>query len=123
MDANNFRADLLAHFDEFQSTLATDRGDWIVKGSILLHEKWHIASDRPGSGNTKNIGSARNIQALVEGNGPFALHGPEVFDDYRMNYLTEDMAQAIGSDVPYRNLEEYWQWRDRVALKSKRKRK
>ncbi len=90
--------------------------------TFLLQEKWRIASDRPGSGNTKNIGSARDIQALVSGNGPFASHGREVFDDYWMNYLTDDMARAIDSDVPYRNLEEYWKWRGRVARRSKRKR-
>jgi hypothetical protein len=84
--------------------------------TFLLQEKWRIASDRPGSGNTKNIGSARDVQVLVEGNGPFAPHGFEVFDDYWMNYLTEDMARAIDSDVPYHNLQEYWKWRNRVAL-------
>lgn len=83
--------------------------------TLLLHEKWRIANDRPGSGNTKNIGSVRNVEALVEGKGPFASYGEEVFDDYWMNYLTEDMARAIDSAVPYRNLEEYWEWRDRYT--------
>jgi len=78
---------------------------------FILQEKWRIASDRPGSGNTKNIGSATNIQALLTGNGPFAAYGPKVFDDYWMNYLTKDMARAIDSDVPYRNLEGYCKWR------------
>lgn len=82
--------------------------------TFLLQKKWRIAGERPGSGNTKNIGSVRNIQALVEGNGPFASYGEEVFDDYWMNYLTEDMARAIDSDVPYRNLEEYKKWRNRA---------
>jgi Restriction endonuclease EcoRV len=90
--------------------------------TFLLQEKWRIASDRPGSGNTKNIGSVRDIQSLVEGSGPFASYGQEVFDDYWMNYLTDDMARAIDSDVPYRNLQEYWKWRGRVARKGKRKR-
>jgi len=81
----------------------------------LLQEKWRIANDRPGSGNTKNIGSVRKIEALIEGKGPFAPYGEEVFDDYWMNYLTNDMALAIDSAVPYRNLEEYWEWRDRVG--------
>jgi len=30
-----------------------------------------------------------------------------------MNYLTPDMARAIDSEVPYRNLAEYWRWRQR----------
>ncbi len=84
--------------------------------TLLLQEKWRIASDRPGSGNTRNVGSVRNIEALVEGKGPFAQYGEEIFDDYWMNYLTPDMARAIDSVVPYRNLKEYWEWRNRVGL-------
>ena len=34
-----------------------------------------------------------------------------------MNYLTKDMAQAIDSNIPYRNLEEYWEWRNRAPRK------
>ena len=103
--------------DDLQSIVS------VVKDfTFLLQEKRRIASDRPGSGNTKNIGSARDIQALVEGNGPFASHGQQVFDDYWMNYLTEDMARAIDSDVPYHNLAEYWKWRDRGARKGRRQR-
>jgi hypothetical protein len=85
--------------------------------SFLLQEKWRLAGERPGSGNTKNIGSVRTIDALVEGNGPFTSKGESVFDDYWMNYLTEDMARAIDSEVPYRNLEEYWKWRNRSRRK------
>ena len=85
---------------------------------FLLQEKWRIAGAHPGSGNTKNIGSVTNIETLVEGKGPFAVHGQEMFDDYWMNYLTEDMARAIDSDVPYQNLKEYWRWRDRVKRRS-----
>ena len=81
---------------------------------FLLQEKWRIASTRPGSGNTKNIGSVTGLQALIEGKGSFASHGKEVFDDYWMNYLTEDMARVIDSKVPYQNLEQYWKWRNRV---------
>ncbi|HUT52922.1 MAG TPA: type II restriction endonuclease [bacterium] len=80
---------------------------------FLLQEKWRIASDRPGSGNTKNIGSIRNIKGLIEGKGVFAPHGEKVFDDYWMNYLTADMAKAIDSKVPYHNLSEYMKWRKR----------
>ncbi len=82
--------------------------------TFLLQEKWRIAGERPGSGNTKNIGSVREIQALIDGSGPFASYSEEIFDDYWMNYLTEDMARAIDSAVPYRNLEEYWKWCKRL---------
>ncbi len=82
---------------------------------FLLQEKWRIASDKPGSGNTKNIGSVRDMEALLSGAGPFAPYGQEIFDDYWMNYLTKDMAQAIDlEEPPYRNLDEYWAWRERA---------
>ena len=80
---------------------------------FLLHEKWKLASDRPGSGNTKNIGSVNHINDLVNGNGAFAEAGEHVFDDYWMNYLTADMARAIDSTVPYTNLKTYRAWRSR----------
>lgn len=82
-------------------------GDFV----FLVQEKWRIASDHPGSGNTKNIGSVKNIYTLLEGNGPFASHGRKVFDDYWTNYLTRDMARTIDSEIHYRNLEEYLKWR------------
>jgi hypothetical protein len=81
--------------------------------AFILQEKWRIASDRPGSGNTKNIGSVREIEAFIHGGGPFGPYGLKVFDDYWMNYLTLDMAKAIDSEIPYHNLEDYWQWRNR----------
>lgn len=83
----------------------------------MLQEKWRIASEQPGSGNTKNIGSVKDIQSLIDGKGPFSSYGQDVFDDYWMNYLTRDMARAIDSEVPYKNLEEYWNWRNRGGRK------
>jgi len=85
--------------------------------TFLLQEKWRLAGERPGSGNTKNIGSVRDLESLVKGTGPFASYGLEVFDDYWINYLTADMARAIDSEVPYRNLAQYWKWRDRARAR------
>jgi hypothetical protein len=94
----------------------------VVKNfQFLFHEKWRIASDQPGSGNTKNIGSVAKIDDLIKGNGSFAKYGVKVFDDYWMNYLTHDMARAIESRVYYRNLEEFLKWRTGgKTLKSKK---
>jgi hypothetical protein len=83
---------------------------------VIFQEKWRIASDQPGSGNTKNIGSSRKISELRTGQGVFANLGERAFDDYWMNYLTADMARAIDSDMPYHNLEQYWQWKNREGL-------
>lgn len=91
--------------------------------TFLFQEKWRIAGERPGSGNTKNIGSIKSIKGLIEGKGPFSSHGEEIFDDYWMSYLTEDMAKAIDSNIPFRNLKEYWQWRNRGDKQVKPKKK
>lgn len=76
--------------------------------SFFVQEKWKIATDRPGSGNTKNIGSITNIEDLINGNGPFATMDERLFDDYWMHYLTKDMAKAAELAKPYySNLNEY----------------
>lgn len=79
---------------------------------IVLREKYQIASDSPGSGNTKNIGSTKNIEELRNGTGVFAAYGIEIFDDYWMHYLTHDMARQAELAAPlYRNLQEYLTYR------------
>lgn len=71
--------------------------------TFFVQEKWEIATDRPGSGNTKNIGSVSSIDDLINGNGPFATLGEDIFDDYWTNYLTSDMAQKAELAKPYYN--------------------
>lgn len=40
--------------------------------SVFVQEKWRIASDKAGSGNTANIGSARgDLEDFIKGNGVF----------------------------------------------------
>ena len=85
---------------------------------FFLQEKWRIASDKPGSGNTKNIGSVKKIERILEGKGLFQSLGKQVFDDYWMNFLTNDMAKAIDSEVPYANLTDYLKWRENLDLKN-----
>ncbi len=75
-----------------------------------------IATDRPGSGNTKNIGAVSKLDEVVEGRGRFADLGEEIFDDYWSNYLTKDMANAIGLDKPpYHNLDSYKIYKKEIA--------
>lgn len=80
--------------------------------SFFVQEKYRIAVDRPGSGNTKNIGSVTKIDDLISGKGPFAQLGEDVFDDYWIYYLTKDMAKSVDlKSAPYRNLAEYKKYR------------
>lgn len=55
--------------------------------------KWKIASDSRGSGNTANIGSIKDIEALKKGEGVFSLLGEEWFDEYWMNYKAATMVK------------------------------
>lgn len=81
--------------------------------TFFVQEKWEIAIDRPGSGNTKNIGSVSLIEDLIYGNGPFSELGEAVFDDYWTNYLTSDMAKKAELASPYyNNLESYKKFRN-----------
>jgi len=80
---------------------------------FFAQPKYRIASSRPGSGNTKNIGSVIKIEELVNGTDPFAALGEEVYDDYWMFYLTRDMAQALSLERPYTNLKTYLEYKKR----------
>ena len=84
---------------------------------FFVQEKWKIASDRPGSGNTKNIGSATTIDELKNGTGLFTKqsNGEAVFNDYWMYYMTKDMAKAIDSKPPYKNLQTYLEYKRGTA--------
>ncbi len=78
---------------------------------FFAQPKYRIASARPGSGNTKNIGSVLKIADLAAGTGPFAALGEEVYDDYWMFYLTKDMAKALNLTRPYTNLKTYLEYK------------
>src|SRR5207248_2712052 len=82
---------------------------------FFVQPKYKIASARPGSGNTKNIGSATKIEQLISGTGPFTALGEEVYDDYWMFYLTKDMAYALSVERPYANLTTYAAYKKRGA--------
>lgn len=67
--------------DEIESMPAVIR-DFI----FFAEEKWRIASDKGGSGNTANIGSIQKIDDILSGNGVFANAGEKLFDDYWANF-------------------------------------
>lgn len=101
------------HIDEYKIYSIKDlrRILSVIKDiELILQEKYKIATDRPGSGNTKNIGSTIKIEELRNGTGIFAKHGLRVFDDYWMYYMTKDMARQHDlMRPPYRNLKEYFE--------------
>ena len=91
----------------------------VIKHFIFfVQPKWKIASDRPGSGNTRNIGGVVDVDKLVNGEGTFAKHGEDVFDDYWMNFYNAADAQTAGMGKPhYNNLKSYTEY---LEEKSKR---
>lgn len=77
---------------------------------FFAEEKWKIASDKGGSGNTANIGSIQKIEDILNGNGVFAKAGEELFDDYwtnvgKIEILVNGKRQKLSS------FEEYLQYR------------
>ena len=78
---------------------------------FFVQPKWKIASDFPGSGNTRNIGGITDIEKLINGNGPFATLGEDVFDDYWSNYYNKADARQAGIGQPkYNNIATYKQY-------------
>lgn len=70
----------------------------VIKHFIFFAvEKWRIASDTSGSGNTANIGSIQNIDDILNGNGVFANAG-EAFchktNRFSKAYITKIVNQA-----------------------------
>lgn len=78
---------------------------------FFVAEKWRIASDKSGSGNTANIGSIRKISDIVQGRGMFSRLGEEWFDDYWMNYGRITARAANGMTKKIANLKDFVQYR------------
>jgi len=74
---------------------------------FFVCEKWEIASDQSGSGNTANIGSINNITDILNCNGMFKALGEEIFDDYWMNYGKIIIKGKDGKEQYLRNLKEF----------------
>lgn len=92
-------------------------------------EKWKIASDRRGSGNTANIGSINDIKDLKVGNGVFSKLGEDWFDEYWVNYGTATMIKE-GETVKVSSIWDFLEFKGRedlfnqvVSKGAKRKRK
>jgi hypothetical protein len=81
-------------------------------------EKWKIASDRRGSGNTANIGSINDIKDLKAGNGVFSKLGEEWFDEYWINYGTATMMKE-GKTVKISSIWDFLEFKGRKDLYNK----
>lgn len=73
---------------------------------FFVCEKWQLASDRQGSGNTANIGSITFIEDILKGNGIFAKLGERWFDEYWMNYGVATMIKD-GKSLKIKNLLDF----------------
>lgn len=78
---------------------------------FFVAEKWRIASDKRGSGNTANIGSINNIEDIVNGNGMFSKLGESWFDDYWMNYKKITIPDGEGGTKKISTLKEFVAYR------------
>lgn len=109
------------HIDELQS-IASVIGDF----QLFVQEKWRIASDKRGSGNTANIGSINKVDDIVAGNGVFSELGEDWFDDYWMNYGKITVRDDDGETRMIRNLVDFVRYRggdvSKVVPKATRRR-
>jgi membrane-bound ClpP family serine protease len=78
-------------------------------------EKWKIASDKQGSGNTANIGSTLSIEDLRNENGIFSQLGEEWFDEYWINFGSATMVKD-GKTVKITSLRNFLEFKGRNDL-------
>lgn len=73
----------------------------------FMQEKYKIAGDKPGSGNTENIGSfsSRSFSDFKAGNGPFNELGQDAFDIYWKYY-----PKYRANDQAYTSLAGFLVW-------------
>ena len=78
---------------------------------FFIAEKWKIASDKSGSGNTANIGSINKISDILSGQGVFSRLGERWFDDYWMNYGKITITDSDGRTKKITNLRDFVTYR------------
>jgi hypothetical protein len=73
----------------------------------FVQEKYRIAGELPGSGNTANIGSikGRSLAAFWAGNGPFAEHGEDVFRAYWSHFSSQNGQRKYRSVAEFLELQ------------------
>ena len=83
----------------------------ITNLQFFVVEKWCIAGDRSGSGNTANIGSIQRIRDILSGNGMFAALGEHWFDNYWMNFGKISVRGEDGKTRKITSLTEFVEYR------------
>ncbi|MCL2610413.1 MAG: EcoRV family type II restriction endonuclease [Defluviitaleaceae bacterium] len=78
---------------------------------FFAQEKWKIASDKRGSGNTANIGSIKKVDDILVGNGIFSEFGEDIFNDYWINYGKIQIETEEGTRKTMTSLNEYISYR------------
>ena len=79
---------------------------------FFVTEKWKIASDKGGSGNTANIGSINNIDDIINGRGMFSRLGEKWFDEYWMNYKKITIKDGKGGTKKISSLREFVEYKN-----------
>ena len=71
---------------------------------VFVQEKYKISGDKPGSGNTENIGSFKTnrMEYLVNGEGPFFGLGIDIYEDYWAGY------KKYRGELTYTSLDGYF---------------
>lgn len=82
---------------------------------FFVAEKWKIASDKQGSGNTANIGATLSIEDLKKENGIFSQLGEEWFDEYWINYGSATMLKN-GEPKKITTLKDFLEFKGRSDL-------
>lgn len=90
------------HLDELQAIASV-----VSNFQFFIAEKWKIASDKGGSGNTANIGSINNIADIIAGHGMFSKLGEAWFDEYWMNYKSISVPDGKGGTRIISSLKEF----------------
>jgi hypothetical protein len=92
--------------DELQSIVSVAKNF-----ELFIAEKWKIASDKGGSGNTANIGSITNIDDIKNERGMFSKLGEKWFDDYWINYNKISFVDTDGQTKTIRSLHDFVAYR------------
>ena len=103
---SNLNEKSIYSLDELQSITS------VVKNfQSFVAEKWLMASDKSGSGNTANIGSISKIDDIINEKGMFSKLGEKWFDDYWMNFNKIIIPDGQGGTRKVNNLEDFVKYR------------